>query len=232
MNRSGWIPVAVVLGLCGLTGSARADLVTIQFSGQVTQKTDLSGLVSPSFGAPGTSLTGVLQYDTALPPLGTGSLANDYAFTKFSMSLNGTTFPGHVSLGYDVTINVAPTFDGLHAGSLLNDPGLFPNFSGGNMAFDLSDFLLTAITSPNLPTSLNLAAFQSKTFQITLQASNPAVIVPTVDQSVAISGNIDNLSVTDTKPGAAPEPTSCLLFGIGLLGTASLVRRGRRTSGA
>jgi hypothetical protein len=232
MNTRRWFPVGVVLGLCGLSGSARADLVTITFSGHVTQKTDPTTLVSPAFGTPGTAVSGVLQYDTALPPIAPGPSASDYAFSKFSLSLNGTTLPGHLSLGYDVTVNAALFNASLHAGGILNDPGLFAHFSSGNIAFDLYDGSGTAFSSTNLPTSLNPAAFQSKTFQINLQATGFGILAPPVDRSLAISGTIDNLSVQDTKPRAAPEPASCLLFGLGLVGTAALTRRRRRASGA
>jgi hypothetical protein len=232
MNRSRWIAVGVVLGLCGLCGPARADLVTINFSGPVTQKTDSTNLVSPSFGAPGTTVSGVLQYNTALPPLATNPSANDYAFSKFALSLNGTNLPGHLSLGYDVTV-IAALFDAsLHAGGVLNDPGLFAHFSGGTIAFDLTDTSGTALSSTNLPTSLNLAAFLGRTFQINLQATDPAILAPPVDRFVVIEGTIDSLSVEVTKPRAAPEPASCLLFGLGLLGTAALARRRPRASGA
>jgi hypothetical protein len=234
MNRSRWIPVAVVLALCGLSGSARAGLVTINFSGPVTQKNDPGNLVSPSFGAPGTTVSGVLQYDTAAPPFATSSGVSDYPYSNFSLSLNGTTLPGHiVPIGYDVTVTDA-LFVGalLHAGGTLNDPGLFPHFSSGNIAFDLNDFTTTAFSSTNLPTSLNLAAFQEKTFQITMQATTVGDIAPSLSQSVNISGTIDNLSVDTSKPRETPEPASGLLFGLGLLGTAAVAWRRQRASAA
>jgi hypothetical protein len=233
MSRSGWVSVAVVLSLCGLSGRARADMVTIHFSGHVTQKTDATGLVSSTFGTPGTTVDGVLRYDTALPPIAPGAPVADYAYSNFALSLNGTALPGHlVPVADDVTVTDA-LFIGalLHAGGTLNDPGLFPHFSGGSIAFDLNDFSATAFSSTALPTSLNLAAFQDKTFHINLQATDPAILAPTAPRSVDISGTIDSLSVEDSKPAAVPEPASCLLFGLGLLGTAALVRRERRASG-
>jgi hypothetical protein len=230
MNQCQWAPVAF-LGLCALAGPARADLVTINFSGHVTERTDPTNLLPPSFGTLGAPVTGVLQYDTAVPPLIPGLNISDYAFTKFSLSLNGTTLPGQVSLGFDVTVTNALFLGAmLHAGGTINNPGLFPNFSGGNIAFDLSDPTATAFSGVSLPTSLSLAAFPSKTFQINLQANDPPGIAPTVDRSASIFGNIDTLSVDVAKPQQVPEPASCLLFGIGLLGTAALARR-RRAAG-
>jgi hypothetical protein len=209
-------------------------MVTINFSGHVTQKSDPTNLVSSSFGALGTTVSGVLQYDTALPPIAPGASVADYAYSNFSLSLNGTTLPGHlVPVGDDVTVTDA-LFIGalLHAGGTLNDPGLFTHFSGGFIAFDLNDFTATAFSSTALPTSLNLAAFQEKTFHINLQATDPAILAPSAPRSVDISGTIDSVSVEVTKPAAAPEPASCVLFGLGLLGTAALARRARRGSGA
>jgi hypothetical protein len=225
--------VGVLLGLCSLSGSARADLVTITFTGHVTQKTDPTNLVSPSFGALGTTVSGVLQYDTALPPLAGGPSVADYAYSKFSLSLNGTTLPGHlVPVGDDVTVTDASFGALFHAGGTLNDPGLFAHFSGGFTAFDLNDFTATAFSGTALPTSLNLAAFQEKTFHINLQATDLATLAPSEPRSVDVSGTIDSLTVEARKPEAAPEPASCLLFGIGLLGTVALAGRGRRASGA
>jgi hypothetical protein len=229
MNRTRWLAVAVVLGLYSAPGSARADLVTINFSGPVTLKTDPFALVPSSFGAVGTTISGVLQYDTTVAPLASGPGLADYPFTNFSMTLNGTTLPGLLSLGYDVTVINQLFLASLHAGGVLTDPGLFPHFSGGNISFDLTDGSGVALSSTNLPTNLSLSAFLGRTLQINLQATDPGTIAPSVVQNVEILGTINNLSVNVTKPKTAPEPASCLLFGIGLVGTAGLARqRGRR----
>jgi hypothetical protein len=118
MKPSQWLPVALVLGLCAVCGSARADIITILYQGTVNQKTDPGGLLAPPFGAPGTHVNGVVQYDTAAPPIAPGPGVADYPFNIFSMTMNGTTFPGHVSLGYDITVSQIPFFNAFHAAAV------------------------------------------------------------------------------------------------------------------
>src|SRR5262249_49391840 len=161
-------------------------------------------------------------------PLGTRTFANDYAYSNFSLAVSGTTFPAHLSLGYDVTVTAGPFDASLHAGGVLNDPGLFAHFSGGTIAFGLSDFSGPAFSSTNLPTSLSLGAFQGKTFQVLLQANDPRILAPSVDRVVDIAGTMDGLSVEVTKARATPEPASWLLFVLGLPGAAALARRRRQ----
>jgi hypothetical protein len=96
----------------------------------------------------------------------------------------------------------------------------------------LSDFSGTALSSSNLPTSLNLASFQSTTFHLNLQSHDPFVDGPPVNASADISGNIDSIQLQDVKPQATPEPASWLLLGLGLLSAPVLVKLRRKSAAA
>lgn len=154
--------------------------------------------------------------------------------TPITWTLNGVTFAGGAtasgSFVYDATTNTFTSIDVTVAGSLFGngtyttlDPGFgssatelvtvpstLLDFTGTPvLALDFSS-PLTDAGGPN-PLGLGVHGIQ--------QCSNAACSVSTLEFAVA-SGSVVGSSVVPT-----PEPSSLLLFGIGLLGLGPFLRR-------
>lgn len=215
---------AIVVGtLLALGGVARADSVTYNFTGTITSST-------ASSISTGNTFSGQFTFDPAA--VGTGS--------PTFMTYDGQTFSVNISgsPGYSVTATTPPGIqvqnDGTDFFAVAGTPSVIPfpppappewnpGINDSSMALFLSDSTGTAFSSANLPSSLDLSAFDSATFSLTVSWYFTPPEGVTQQYTDDIEGNITSLTLA--PPSAVPEPASATLAGLGL---ASLLGYGWR----
>jgi hypothetical protein len=213
-------PAVCLIGLLSaISGSAFADIITVNFSGAVTSLDDSNDALGGAVGV-GDPYSATLTYDTATPgsPFFTETLfeansGNGYDF-NFKATVDGITFQS--SSTYYGQMPVSDTeyqWDELEPTipSAVSDPS---QFNGTNLIeLDLNG---SGTHTQTLPTSLNLADYTYQLFEISLSSNLSG-------DSTALFGSVTSLSAIDST---APEPATFLLVGCGLI-AAGLSKRAR-----
>lgn len=214
--------------LASAASAARADLVTVDFTGTVATLPDPTGIFAGA--AVGDTFTGSLVYDSAASPVTPGANPAQYLYSAAS------TPPYLAPLGISVTlrgVTVSPRYPGAMILTVSNDLATNPAFpdvfiaqaaagplSGATnpqIDFAVADSTGTALGSTALPTSLDLSRFTDSQFRL---FNNKAGSVFDI-----FTGTLDLRPV--------PEPGSLALMAVGAAGLAvGAARRKSRGTGA
>jgi PEP-CTERM motif len=216
----GFLATGAALAIIWLSAlTAEASVVTINFTGTITAINDPSGFISGS--NVGDSFSGSLVYDTSAPIAVPGANPAEYDY------LPGSTPPYASPLGISITVG-SHTFDPHYPGVMQihvqNDltgstyPDAFVavastqvGTSASLAVFGLADTTGTALSSTDLPTSLDFSKFDASEFQLTSPTGGPDIF----------DGIINGVGAP------VPEPASVTLLGIGALAMGAFVLRRR-----
>jgi hypothetical protein len=202
----------VVIGVllcCG--GLARAELITIAISGQVTKVSDKYNRFGGQISV-GTPITGTYTYDSATldsnPSLTVGDYRNYNSSTGISLYIGEYAFktnPASVNFLVEVCNNQPLGSDSY----LLHSQNNLPLSDGTPVQYirwQLDDPTGTILSSDALPlTSPDLSKWQSW-FGLSI-------------------GTDRNFGITATITSATPEPATAFLFGLGLILARKKLRR-------
>jgi hypothetical protein len=224
--------------MLGLAAPAPAAVITVNFTGIITQGNDTSGYFT---GTAGTDLTtqggigsppppsdnlpiisGIFSYDTdPFPPDGSGFYGGDGVtdWLGFSVTLAGQTY----SFG-----TFAPDFGNLQFGFVANDPdnlNLFLQRGGmdGDETIGIDLSLEEFLTSNDLPLAFTYQSTNGGSGNFVL-ANNTAV----ADAVFSITCASSEITCPTPAVAVVPEPAVWMnmILGFGLVG--ALVRRRRR----
>jgi PEP-CTERM motif len=205
--------VAVLL----MAAPARADLITLNFTGSV-DLTSLGGAVYP--------YSGFFTWNTATSPFESGPNEADYALAGYNLVFNGTNVTMPLSSDGDgnglIVFNDA---NPLGTGNL--DALAFFAFAGNPLpGGDL--FLVGALAGPTtmfgstaLPGNLNFLSQANNRFTVFIFEPDGE------DEFLLQPQGTLNITGSQVTPSAVPEPTTLLLLGTGLAGAG--IRRWRRS---
>jgi hypothetical protein len=224
-----FLATAVSVSLSVIGTAAQAGVVSLHFGGMVDS---VSPLVADSFHV-GDAASVALVYDSAAVALpGSTSSRAGYDLIELDVTFGGyaasyPTDPAHLS--FMTMINNDST--GLGTADTIGGTG-FGAFAGPAVAglplrsafVSLFDFTQTVFGDTTLPTSLNLADFQTRVAGLQFCANAGCGVGS--DES-EVSATIDSLTIA----GTVPELPSSLLVALGLCALlATQVRRRRPTT--
>jgi hypothetical protein len=86
MRRLAFLAVAACLCCCALTGSGRADIITVDYSGSTTASIPY---------AAGTAFSGSFSYDTTAVGTANGNNAFDFPAVSFTLTIAGENYSGN-----------------------------------------------------------------------------------------------------------------------------------------
>lgn len=215
-------PLLFIAGLLlSLVASSRtlsAGEVNHVFTGTVTNVSNAGGTIISSnwFGIPLTysnRFDASLQYDTSMPPTGSGPQSLVYSNFFFSYAIYGRAPDDS-----DITLRSLTVSDntGVSPGPLSDDFLVSVRYSA-NPGFVTQPYVVTihlngatnVFNNRNPPTSLNLGDFDSATFSI---------------ENVNNADRIDGM-ITEIRSFQVPEPTTLSFFALGVIGVALRFRR-------
>jgi len=208
--------VLSVVALLLMAAPARADLITLNFTGSV-DLTSLGGAVYP--------YSGFFTWNTAAAPFDSGPTEAGYPLADYNLIFNGTnvTIPissdgngnGLVVLNNDNQLGT--TLDALAFFAAAGNP-----LSGGDL------FLVGALAGPTtmfgstaLPGNLNFLSQANNRFSLFIFEPDGQ------DEFFLEQQGTFNITGSQVTPAPVPEPTSMLLLGTGLAGAG--IRRWRKS---
>jgi hypothetical protein len=195
------------------TRSARAGMVTVDFSGSVT------GVNTSAFPgtAIGDSFSGKLIYDSSQAPSSAPG-ANPAVYTYappigslgISLTLGGTTFDAESGDAMQIQIaNNFMGFDAFIATAFVNVGG-----TPTRVDFALQDLTAAVFSSTALPTSVDLSKFTKGLFSV----PGPTGGADLLDGKISLA--------------SVPEPSAAVLLGLGAVGAGFWLLRCRVTARA
>ena len=240
MSSKRWMSLLVAVMAGGLAGgTAGAEKISVAFAGTIVEVNDPAGLFAGAV-TPGSSFTGGLEYDTLAaadsdprPNFGYYEGVNSQFRADFGGGwefLQDEALPlNNIQLGDDRLDYGAPPFEGFYA------YGELPPFASGGISFGYAELGLSlqaidlaALQSDALPLSLDFAPFGAGGCNGPLPHCAGAGMefhAQYAGGSVDVYGVLDDLTTTSLP---APEPSTALLLGAGLIAFSVRERHIRR----
>ena len=202
--------IKVICGLAMLgsmlTTSARADLMTLNYSGYFGPTSTLGGT---AFGVDTAfSLTGIFNTDS-LVSFGTG--LSSFTLDSFSMVINGTGYTGSPSAGLFVGL-ADPRFSGCYAVGL--------GTSDLNRSIGSQYSTSTPAFLADSPTSIVFSDYTE-----TNDTGNFQIALTGVDGGLVVNDEGAQNFTASITPAAVPEPSTFALIGLGVIGLAAYRRK-------
>jgi len=185
-----------------LTGSACADLLTLDYSGFFGRNTTLGGTAFGS--ATAFSLAATCNTDSIISQA-TGHA--EYAVTSFSIVINGTTYTGSPTAGLNISLG-DPRWDSNYFISIddaAHNEVFFSAFSGAT-----PDFLA------DTPTTAELTGYKGSDWNNNYNIALDGVVGGLVFKDLAAAPMTASITTT-----SVPEPSTFALLGLSALGLAA-----------
>jgi hypothetical protein len=217
---------AVLFAALFLTGPADAGVITFNFTATFTSVQDTGDVSTlPNLAAGlvvGQSISGSFSYDTSIAGFNTG------ANTSYNGATLSATLPSGVVSSGPSTTTTTIQHNALADQLFLSASLIFSSLVGPDLetlgAVSLYDPTGTAFSSVDLPTSIDLNTFSSKTYTVQEDAYYIYSVAP--DTNIGFVGSrFINFDLTSLSVAAVPEPSTWALMLVGFAGIGFMAYR-------